>query len=395
MALLSFRAHLRWPESNACLDRANPGLCRAKIAIQATSTMPEPQRDLTATLLGVLFIGALIVAAFWILRPFIAAAIWATMIVVVTWHVMLRMQARLWKSRALAIVAMMVILLLLFVVPLTLAVGTIVSNSGEITARARSLATFQMPLPPRWLADLPFVGSRIVSAWENAAAAGLEGLWALVVPYAGSVTGWFVSQAGNVGYLGLEFLITLALSAFMYAHGEEAGSAVLRLGRRLGGKQGEDLVYLSCQAIRGVALGVGLTAVIQSVLGGIGLAVAGVPLAGVLTALLFVLCIAQIGMLPVLIPAVIWVYWSGHPVWGTVLLIWSVIVSLMDIVLRPMLARRSADLPVLLIFAGVIGGLIAYGLVGIFVGPVVLAVAYTLLLAWIEQRVAPGRREGG
>jgi predicted PurR-regulated permease PerM len=97
----------------------------------------------------------------------------------------------------------------------------------------------------------------------------------------------------------------------------------------------------------------------------------------------------------VLIPAVIWVYWSGHPVWGTVLLIWSVIVSLMDIVLRPMLARRSADLPLLLIFAGVIGGLIAYGLVGIFVGPVVLAVAYTLLLAWIEQRVAPSRREGG
>ena len=357
--------------------------------------MSEPQRDLTATLLGVLFLGGLIVAAFWILRPFIASIIWATMIVVVTWHVMLRMQARLWRSRALAIVAMMVILLLLFVVPLTLAVGTIVSNSAEITARVRALAGFQMPLPPRWLADLPFVGVRIVGAWEEAAAAGLEGLWGHVVPYAGSVTGWFVAQAGNVGFLGLEFLATLALSAFLYAYGEEAGSAVLRLGRRLGGKQGEDLVYLSCQAIRGVALGVGLTAVIQSVLGGIGLSIAGVPFAGVLTALLFVLCIAQVGMLPVLIPAVIWVYWSGHPVWGTVLLIWSVIVSLMDIVLRPMLARRSADLPLLLIFAGVIGGLIAYGLVGIFVGPVVLAVAYTLLLAWIEQRVAPSRREGG
>src|SRR5690349_12618951 len=299
--------------------------------------MPDSQRDLTATLLGVLFIGALIVAAFWILRPFIAAIIWATMIVVVTWHVMLRMQARLWKSRALAILAMMVILLLLFVVPLTLAVGTIVSNSGEIADRARALATFQMPLPPRWLADLPFVGARIVSAWEEAAASGLEGIWAHVVPYAGSVTGWFVAQAGNVGFLALEFLITLALAAFMYAHGEEAGSAVLRLGRRLAGKQGEDLVYLSCQAIRGVALGVGLTAVIQSVLGGLGLAIAGVPFAGVLTALLFVLCIAQVGMLPVLIPAVIWIYWSGHPVWGTVLLIWSVVVSLLDIVLRPML----------------------------------------------------------
>jgi len=355
--------------------------------------MSDNQRDLTGTLLGVLFIGALIVAAFWILRPFIAATIWATMIVVVTWPLMLRVQARLWRSRALAILAMMFILVLLFVVPLTLAVSTIVSNSGEIANRARALATFQMPLPPRWLADLPFVGERIVDAWREAAAAGLEGVWSYVVPYAGSVTGWFVAQAGNVGFLALEFLITLALAAFMYAHGEEAGSAVLRLGRRLAGKQGEDLVYLSCQAIRGVALGVGLTAVIQSVLGGLGLAIAGVPFAGVLTALLFVLCIAQVGMLPVLIPAVIWIYWSGHPVWGTVLLVWSVVVSLLDIVLRPMLARRSADLPLLLIFAGVIGGLIAYGLVGIFVGPVVLAVAYTLLLAWIEQRVSPARHQ--
>jgi predicted PurR-regulated permease PerM len=174
----------------------------------------------------------------------------------------------------------------------------------------------------------------------------------------------------------------------MYAHGEEAGAAALRLGRRLGGKRGEDLVLLAALAIRGVALGVGLTAVIQSVLGGIGLAIAGVPFAGVLTAVLFMLCITQIGMIILLIPAVIWVYWTGHPGWGTFLLVWSLIASLMDNFLRPVLVRRTADLPLLLIFAGVIGGLIAYGLIGIFVGPVVLAVAYTMLRAWLEP--SPG-----
>lgn len=350
--------------------------------------MAEPRADLTGTLLGILFIGALIVAAFWIVRPFMAAAIWATTIVVMTWQVMLRLQRRLWHSRGLAIAVMMVILILVFVVPLTLAVGTIVANAGDIAERARVIAGFRMPVPPAWLRELPFVGIGIAGAWEEAAAAGLEGLWLRVVPYAGSMTAWFVAEAGNVGYLVLQFLLTLVLAAFMYAHGEAAASVAMRLGHRLGGKRGEGLVQLAAQAIRGVALGVGLTALIQSALGGIGLAVAGVPFSGVLTAVLFMLCITQIGMLPVLIPAVVWVYWNGHPALGTFLLVWSLVASVLDSFLRPILVRRSADLPLLLIFAGVIGGLIGFGLIGVFVGPVVLAVAYTLLLAWLEHRPA-------
>lgn len=357
--------------------------------------MNEPQRDFTGILIGVAFLGALILAAFLIIRPFMAAAIWATTIVVVTWPVLLRMQARLWNNRALAITAMMVILALLFVVPLTLAVGTIVANAGEIGTRARSIASFRMPEAPAWVSTLPFVGSRLAEAWEQAAAAGVEGIWERVMPYAGSVTAWFLAEAGNLGYLVVQFLLTLVLAAFMYAHGEEGARASLSLGHRLGGKRGEELVRLAAQAIRGVALGVGLTAVIQSVLGGVGLVIAGVPFAGVMTAFLFMLCVTQIGMLVLLIPAVIWVYWTGHPGWGTFLLIWSVIASLLDTVLRPVLVRRTADLPMLLIFAGVIGGLIAYGLIGIFVGPVVLAVAYTLLRAWLERPRAARDASGG
>jgi len=352
---------------------------------------PEPQRDLTRIILGLSVVGALTVAAFWIVRPFLAATIWAVMIVVTTWQPMLWLQSRLWNRRALAIAVMTVILLLLFVVPLTLAAGTIVANTGEIAARLRTLATFRMPLPPDWMANLPFIGERVVSAWKEAAAAGFEGVWELVAPYAGSVTTWMVAKAGGVGFLALQFLLTLVIAAFMYAYGEEAGTVALRLGHRLGGRSGEDLMRLAALAIRGVALGVGLTAVIQSALGGIGLAAVGVPFAGVLTALLFVLCLAQIGMLLVLVPAVIWVYWTGHPVIGTLFLIWSLIASLIDTVLRPVLVRRSADLPLLLIFVGVIGGLVAFGLIGIFVGPVVLAVAYTLLMAWIDQAPQPRR----
>jgi predicted PurR-regulated permease PerM len=146
---------------------------------------------------------------------------------------------------------------------------------------------------------------------------------------------------------------------------------------------------LAGQAIRSVALGVVVTALGQSVLGGIGLALAGVPLAAVLTAIMFLLCIAQLGPLPVLVPAVVWLYWSGDSVWGTLLVIWSVLLSTVDSVVRPLLIRMGAHLPLILLLAGVIGGLIAFGLVGIFLGPVVLAVAYTLLLSWMAEDNIP------
>lgn len=134
-----------------------------------------------------------------------------------------------------------------------------------------------------------------------------------------------------------------------------------------------------------MALGVVLTALLQSLLGGLGLWAAGVPFAVVLTAVMFVLAIAQIGAVPVLLCGIVWLYWQGETAAAIGLLVWSVLVGSMDNVLRPVLIRRGADLPLVLIFAGVIGGLLAFGLVGIFVGPVVLAVSYTLLVAWVAE----------
>jgi predicted PurR-regulated permease PerM len=175
------------------------------------------------------------------------------------------------------------------------------------------------------------------------------------------------------------------ISAILYAKGESAVSGVRRFGRRLAGQRGENAVVLAGQAIRAVALGVGVTAVLQTVLGGIGLAVAGVPFASLLSAVMLMLCIAQLGPALVLFPAVGWMYWTGANAWATFLLVWSIIVSVLDNVLRPLLIKRGADLPLPLIFAGVIGGLLGFGLIGIFVGPVALAITYTLLEAWIED----------
>ena len=346
--------------------------------------MPKPSHDLPRTTLGVLFIGLLIVTTLWVLRPFIAPTIWAMMIVVSTWPMLRWFEAKLWGRRSLAVLVMTLLILMLLVVPLMLAIGTIVRHTGDIAALVVSVANWRIPPAPDWVAALPLIGDVAAQLWAQMAQIGSLGLLSKLKPYADDIAKWFVSQAGGFGLVFVQFFLTVVMCAVMYAGGETAARGVRRFGHRLAGVHGDNAVILAGQAIRGVALGVGGTAVVQSVLGGIGLAIAGVPFSGLLTALMLLLCIAQLGPALVLFPAVGWLYWGGFTGWGTFLLVWSLVVVSMDNVVRPVLIRRGADLPLLLIFGGVIGGLLAFGLIGIFVGPVVLAVTYRLVQAWVE-----------
>jgi predicted PurR-regulated permease PerM len=353
----------------------------------------EVHPDLTRTTLAVLFVSGMIAACFWILRPFLPAIIWATTLVVATWPIMLQVQRRLWNSRGLAVAIMAMALLIVFVVPFWLAITTIADNFDRIVGWTTSLAAFKLPPPPEWLSGVPLFGNRAAQFWETLAASGIEPLVSKAAPYAGGVASWFVAALGGLGIVLVQFLLTVVVAGVMYLNGEHAAAAARRFGRRLAGERGEQSVRLAAQAIRSVALGVVVTALGQAVLGGIGIALAGLPLSAVLTAVMFMLCIAQLGPLPVLVPAVIWLYWSGATGWGTFLLVWSILLSTLDSVVRPLLIRKGAHLPLILLLAGVVGGLIAFGLVGIFLGPVVLAVGYTLLQSWMAEARIPD--EGG
>ena len=239
------------------------------------------------------------------------------------------------------------------------------------------------------MASLPVVGEALATAWRELADAGWSALVKRLAPYTDDALRWLASEVGGAGLIVAQLLVTVLLSAVLYADGEKAAARLRRFGARLAGLRGENAVHLAGKAIRAVALGVVVTAIVQSIAGGIGLALAGVPFAGVLTALMFVLAVAQIGAVPVLVCAVAWLYWQGASTAAVALLVWAVIVGTLDNVLRPILIRQGADLPLLLVFAGVIGGLIGFGLIGIFVGPVVLAVAYTLLEDWMNETTGP------
>ena len=341
--------------------------------------------DIVRTTFQLLALGVLIAGSFWIVRPFLIAFIWATMIAVATWPLLLHAQAWLGGRRSLAAALMTIALLLILVVPLYLGIETIVENANRIADWSNSLATLTVPSPPAWVEAVPIVGAKLAGRWQQLAVAGPEEVAARISPYARAFALWFASQVGSIGLLLVQFLLTVIIAAILYANGEAAARGADHFARRLAGPQGENAVHLAGQAIRGVALGVVVTAILQSTATGIGLVLVSVPFAAILTAVVFILCVAQIGPGLVLIPAVIWVYSARGTVWGTGFLVWAIFCGTFDNFLRPMLIKRGADLPLLLIFTGVIGGLIAFGIIGLFIGPVVLAVAYTLLLDWVSQ----------
>jgi predicted PurR-regulated permease PerM len=354
---------------------------------------PATPQDLARSSLSVLFMVGLIAASFWILRPFIPALVWATMIVVAAWPLMLQVEALLWGRRALAVTVMTFALLLVFVVPFSLAVGTLVAHLDEIVDWAQSLKSLALPMPPDWVESVPVLGARTAAAWREFASSGPEELARYAAPYARVTGSWLLGQLGSLGAMTGQFLLTVLIAAVLFARGDVAVLDLSRFGRKLAGGRGERAVTLAGQAIRGVALGIVLVAVGQSVLAGIGLAMAGVPFPVLLTALMFFFGVVQIGVVPVLLCAVGWLYWQGSSGWGTALLVWTIFVGTIDNVIRPLLIQKGAQLPLLLVVAGVIGGLVSFGVVGIFVGPVVLGVSYMLLEAWLWEEAAEKQPE--
>ena len=345
----------------------------------------SPSGEITRIVLLVLVIGLLLAGSLWTMLPFLGALIWATTIVVATWPVLLSLQRRMGGRRALAVTVLTVIVLLAFILPLGLAISTLLDAADRSPAVIRDFLANGLGPPPEWLAKFPLVGAEAAGKWQEISGGGPEALAAAIKPYVTSAASWAIAATGGLGMMIVQVLLIVILVAILYSQGETAARGVIAFAHRMGRERGEETVRLAGKAVRSVALGVVVTALVQTTLAGLGLWVAGVPHFGVLTAIVFVLCIAQLGPLLVLAAAVIWMYWAGHTGWATALLIWSLPVIALDNVLRPILIRRGVELPMLLIIAGVIGGLIGFGVLGLFVGPVILAATYTLTQAWVAE----------
>ena len=345
------------------------------------------------TTLLVLVIGVLLAASLYTMQAFIGPLVWATAIVVATWPLLVWVQRHVGDSRALATAIMTIIMLVIFVVPFWAALGAMLDASVDGVEVVRSYLKNGLGPPPEWLAKVPLAGERITAEWQALSAGGPEQFAETIRPYIKSVAAWLVAVTGGFGGLLGHFLLTVIIAAILYAQGEAAAHGVRAFATRLAGPRGDAAVILAGQSVQSVALGVVVTALVQTALVGLGLWVAGVPHPGLLTAIVFVLCIAQLGPFPVLIPAIIWMFAHASGVWAAVFLIYSIPVGILDNFLRPILISRGVELPLILIIAGVIGGLLAFGVIGLFIGPVILAVTYSSLGVWIADKQAARTEE--
>jgi predicted PurR-regulated permease PerM len=349
--------------------------------------LPPGHRDLPRIVLGVLVLGALIAGVFIVLRPFLPSLLWATTIVVATWPLMRAIERRVGGRRWLAATVMLLAMLVIVIAPIAAAVNTLFDQATRLsTVKVMAL---RIPAPPSWVDAVPIVGARLGSEWRTLAQATPEEITQRATPYVAPAVAWVAAQAGSAGTFALHLVLTVVLSGILYISGERAAQGVRRFARRLHGEQGDFAVLLAASSIRAVALGIVVTALVQTALGALGLLIAGVPYVGLLGALMFVLCIAQLGPVLPLLGGAVWLWLTGETTWAVVLVAWAVGVGMLDNVIRPLLIRRGADLPLLLIMGGVIGGLLTMGIVGLFVGPVVLAVAYRLVAAWVDEQDLP------
>jgi predicted PurR-regulated permease PerM len=341
--------------------------------------------ELIRRLAMILGLAAIAAVSVWIMAPFLPAILWAGTIAVATWPLLLRLQATLGGRRWAAVTLLTLLLAVCFFIPLLLLVGTIAHHAGDAADIATDLSTNGLPAPPAWVATIPLAGRRIAAEWTALSSMDVTAVRERLEPALKVATQWLLGSAGSLLRLVFQVLLTMVITALMYSNGEKIVVGLRAFFRRIGGEGAEALLPLAASSARGVALGVVVTAVLQAFLTGVALALAGVPGAALLGGLALVFCLAQLGPLFILAAAVAWLYWSHQTTAATVLLVASIGLVSMDNILRPILITRGAKLPLLLVFVGVIGGMITLGLIGIFIGPVMLAVGWTLLQAWVGR----------
>ncbi|MGU3779050.1 AI-2E family transporter YdiK [Burkholderia metallica] len=348
----------------------------------------RPTVDLVRVILGIVTLSLLICGSLYILRPFLLALVWAATIVVATWPLLHEVQRRLRCRRGPAVIVMLLALMVVIVLPIYGAVSTLAAHAEEIMTLLKGLPNYTLPPPPGWLAKLPLAGTHATREWQTLSDAGPGGVLATLQPYAIRLASWLLVRASAIGVLVLHLLLTVIICGILFAKGEAVGLTVTRVAQCVAPANGAAMVRLVEHAIRAVALGVMVTALAQSALGGLGLWGASVPYAGVLTAILFIFCLAQLGPLLPLLACVTWLFVHDAKLAAILLFGWSLGVTALDNSLRPILIRRSIALPMVLILAGVLGGLIAFGMIGLFIGPVMLAVTYALMEAWLDTQEA-------
>lgn len=335
--------------------------------------------------IGLGLIASLLGACIVVTAPFIIPVLWGIVLAVSTWPLYCALSEALGGRRKIAAVVATLLLLIVTASPIALLIASIADNSEAIGRAAAGLRRPELPGPPAWLAGVPLVGGAVETLWVEATA-NVGALVARVQPYLARAGGWLVARGADLGLALVEFLVAIVITGILYVTAESALDIVRRFVGRIGGPREVELLGLAGRIIRGVAVGVIGTALAQGFLAGIGLAIAGAPGPVLLGSVVFMVALVQLPTAVVLLPVAGWLLWGGETWQGVFLVVWSLtLVNTVDNVIRPYLISQGADTPFLLMFVGVIGGLLAWGFLGIFLGATLLAVSYKLFRDWLDH----------
>ncbi len=341
-----------------------------------------PERIMMGLLLGGVATGCIIV-----LYPFFSALLWAAILTFTTWPVYKHLEQR--SGRYTAATLMMILTALLVVLPLALVTSAGVDDAASILRGVETVFSMHLPGPPRWVADTPMIGGQVAQTWTKWSA-DLSAAGAFVQPYLGTIAARALNLLVQIASGLLQLVLALFIAFFFWIGGDSLGAHVTAIIRRIAGTYADRLLGVTGNTVRGTVYGILGTAIVQGILTGIGFYIAHVPSPVLFGGIAAFFAVLPIGAPLVWVPAALWLALSHHLAWGIVLAVYGVVaISGADHIIRPVFISRGAQLPYLLTVLGVLGGVLAFGGLGIFLGPVLLGVGYTLAVEF----AATGERE--
>ena len=355
--------------------------------------LPSPQNQesyITKAIEVVIRISVLALIVGWcflIMAPFLSVIIWAVIIAIATYPIFNTLKRKLGDRRKLAALTITVSFLIIILVPSILLGDSLYEGIRHLKSIYDS-GDFHIPPPDERVASWPAIAKPVVDLWKLASE-NLSDAASKFTPQIKMAGGWLLSviTAASMGLL--QFIGAIIIAGVFLVYSREGGDMLRNTFIRLAGQRGTNFAILSEVTIRNVVKGVLGVAFTQTLLAGIGFILAGIPLAGLWILLCLISAIVQIGVGPIVIPTVIYMFVTADTLPAILFLIWSVLVTLSDNVLKPILLGKGAPVPMLVVFLGSIGGFIAIGFIGLFIGPVILSLGYKLFLDWVypEEKI--------
>ena len=335
--------------------------------------------------IGLAVLGLLIAGCLLVLRPFLTGLLWAIILTYSTWPMFRRLKFRLDGRAVPAALLMTLAVALVALVPFVIATVALADNFDALWNTARRLAEQGLPDPPPWLSGLPLVGHSADAYWRGLShnSGRLLEEFKRLAP---ALRTALVASGEALGVGLTQIAVSVLFGYFLYRDGEAVAARVQTTMLRLIGARARRLLDIAGNTTVAVVYGILGTALAQGLLAGIGFLIAGVPGASLLGLATFFLSIVPVGPPLIWIPASLWLAWQGSTGWAIFLALWGlIVVSGVDNVLKPMLISRGSHMPFVMVFVGVLGGALAFGFIGVFLGPTLLAVGYRLLLEWTPE----------